>query len=76
MKGVKGFYVTLDEAFAKESAPSELNAWNSYTYEGVGYHKNGGAYVPAKLFKGSKGTIRIEILEMYRAMLLVSVFMQ
>ena len=62
LKGVKGFYVTLDEAFAKESAPSELNAWNSYTYEGVGYHKNGGAYVPAKLFKGSKGTIRIENL--------------
>ena len=62
LKGVKGFYVTLDEAFAKESAPSELNAWNSYTYEGVGYHKNGGAYVPAKLIKGSKGTIRIENL--------------
>ena len=62
LKGVKGFYVTLDEAFAKESAPSELNAWNSYTYEGVGYHKNGGAYVPAKLFKGSQGKIRIENL--------------
>ena len=62
LKGVKGFYVTLDEAFAKESAPSELNAWNSYTYKGVGYHKNGGAYVPAELFKGSKGTIRIENL--------------
>ena len=62
LKGVKGFYVTLDEAFAKESAPSELNAWNSYTYKGVGYHKNGGAYVPAELFKGSRGTIRIENL--------------
>ena len=62
LKGVKGFYVTLDEAFAKESAPSELNAWNSYTYKGVGYHKNGGAYVPAELFKGSQGTIRIENL--------------
>ena len=62
LKGVKGFYVTLDEAFAKESAPSELNAWNSYTYKGVGYHKNGGAYVPAELFKGSQGKIRIENL--------------
>ena len=62
LKGVKGFYVTLDEAFAKESAPSELNAWNSYTYKGVGYHKNGGEYVRAELFKGSRGTIRIENL--------------
>ena len=62
LKGVKGFYVTLDEAYAKESAPSELNAWNSYTYDGVGYKKNGTTYVPAKLFKGSKGTIRIEDL--------------
>ena len=62
LKGVKGFYVTLDEAFAKESSPSELNAWNSYTYKGVGYHKNGGAYVPAELFKGSRGEIRIENL--------------
>ena len=25
--GVKGFYVTLDEKFAQESSPSELNAW-------------------------------------------------
>ena len=62
LKGVKGFYVTLDEAFAKESSPSELNAWNSYTYKGVGYHKNGGPYVPAELFKGSQGKIRIENL--------------
>ena len=62
LKGVKGFYVTLDEAFAKESSPSELNAWNSYTYKGVGYHKNGGAYVPAELFKGRQGKIRIENL--------------
>ena len=55
--GVKGFYVTLDEDYALESAPSELNAWNSYTYKGVGY-KN----VPATLFEGGKGEITIENL--------------
>ena len=55
--GVKGFYVTLDEKYALESAPSELNAWNSYTYKGVGY-KN----VPATLFEGGKGEITIENL--------------
>ena len=55
LKGVKGFYVTLDEAFAKESSPSELNAWNSYEYEYVGYKGK-----PAKLFKGSTGTITIK----------------
>ena len=54
-KGVKGFYVTLDEKFALESAPSELNAWNSYEYENVGYNGK-----PAKLFEGSKGTITIK----------------
>ena len=54
-KGIKGFYVTLDEKFAQESAPSELNAWNSYTYENVGYKNQ-----PAKLFEGSKGTITIK----------------
>ena len=55
VKGVKGFYVTLDERFAQESAPSELNAWNSYEYENVGYKNQ-----PAKLFKGSTGTITIK----------------
>ena len=60
--GVKGFYVTLDEKFALESAPSELNAWNSYSYENVGYKKNGTTYQPAKLFTGNKGTIKIQDL--------------
>ena len=55
IRGVKGFYVTLDEKFAQESAPSELNAWNSYTYENVGYNGK-----PAKLFEGNKGTITIK----------------
>ena len=54
-KGIKGFYVTLDERFAQESAPSELNAWNSYTFENVGYKNQ-----PAKLFEGNKGTITIK----------------
>ena len=54
-KGIKGFYVTLDEKFAQESAPSELNAWKSYTFENVGYKNQ-----PAKLFEGSKGTITIK----------------
>ena len=53
--GIKGFYVTLDEKFAQVSAPSELNAWNSYTFENVGYKNQ-----PAKLFEGSKGTITIK----------------
>ena len=57
--GVKGFYVTLDEKFALESAPSEINAWNSYSYENVGYKKNGTTYQPAKLFTGNKGIIKI-----------------
>ncbi|MEE1458086.1 MAG: hypothetical protein U0K51_01195 [Segatella copri] len=54
-KGIKGFYVTLDEKFAQESVPSELNAWNSYTFENVGYKNQ-----PAKLFEGNKGTITIK----------------
>lgn len=61
-KNVKGFYVTLDEKFAGESKPSELNAWNSYTYENVGYKKNGTTVVPAHLFTGNKGTIKIQDL--------------
>lgn len=32
---IKGMYVTLDKDRANESAPSELNAWNSYTYSGL-----------------------------------------
>ena len=61
-KNVKGFYVTLDEKFAGESKPSELNAWNSYSYENVGYKKNGTEVVPAHLFTGNKGTIKIKDL--------------
>ena len=32
---IRGFYVTLDEACAVESAPSELNAWKSYNIQGL-----------------------------------------
>jgi hypothetical protein len=32
---VRAIYVTLDKGNAVESAPSELNAWNSYTYTGL-----------------------------------------
>ena len=32
---VKAMYITLDTKNAVESAPSELNAWNSYTYTGL-----------------------------------------
>ena len=59
---IKGFYVTLDTKFALQSAPSELNAWNSYTYTNVGYKKNGTTEVKAKMFKGNKGSIVINDL--------------
>ena len=32
---VKYYYVTLDENFAIESTPSELNAWKQYSYSGL-----------------------------------------
>ena len=32
---IRAIYVVLDKANAVESAPSELNAWNSYTYTGL-----------------------------------------
>ena len=34
--GIRAFYVVLDEQNAVESRPSELNAWKSYTYDGLG----------------------------------------
>ena len=33
---IRGLYVTLDKDNAIDSAPSELNAWNSYSYTGLG----------------------------------------
>ena len=52
---IRGFYVTLDKNFALESEPSEINAWNSYTYENVG--KEG---VKATMQDGNNGTITIK----------------
>ena len=59
---IKGFYVTLDEDFAVESKPSEINAWRSYSYENVGYRKFDGSYVAAHLFHGNEGTIAVKNL--------------
>ena len=63
---IKGFYVTLDNAFALESYPSEAKAWNSYTYEGVGtysYDSENDKWIEWKqkptLFEGNKGVIKI-----------------
>ena len=54
---IAGFYVTLDKAYALESAVSEINAWNSYEYENVGTDKQA-----ATMFKGNYGTITIKNL--------------
>jgi len=54
LKRIKGFYVTLDNDFALESNPSEIEAWNSYQYENVGTKTQ-----KATLFKGNKGTIKV-----------------
>jgi len=60
-ENIKAFYVTLDYNFVEaESNPSELNAWNSYTYTNVG--KTG---TPAKLFEGTEGVIQINSLANY-----------
>lgn len=58
--GIKGFYVTLDDKFALESTPSEINAWTSYEYVGVGYTKANGEVVPSTLFQGNVGTIVVK----------------
>ena len=54
---IAGFYVTLDKAYAVESTPSEINAWNSYEYENVGTDKQA-----ATMIKGNSGTITIKDL--------------
>ena len=61
-KAIKGFYVTLDQAFALESNPSEINAWTSYEYENVGYVKPDGTIVKATMQDGNKGSITIKDL--------------
>ena len=54
---IAGFYVTLDKEYAAESAPSEINAWNSYEYVNVGTDKQ-----TATMFKGNSGEIVIKDL--------------
>ena len=55
---VKGFYVTLDSEFAIESAPSEIEAWKSFSYTNVGVP--GDSKRPAKMFYGNEGSISID----------------
>ena len=58
---IKGFYVTLDYKRALESAPTELNAWNSYTYENVTtYNKKGEVLKAGKLQIGNSGYINVK----------------
>lgn len=60
-KPIKGFYVTLDNNFALESAPSELNAWSAGTYDNVGVtNVEGKVVTKAHMFAGNTGTIRIK----------------
>ena len=60
-KFIKGFYVTLDYKRALESKPSELNAWNSYTYENVTtYDKEGKILKTGKLQPGNSGYITVK----------------
>ena len=54
---IAGFYVTLDDKFAVNSA-TELKEWESYQYEGVGTSKQ-----KATLFKGNEGKITIKSLD-------------
>ena len=56
---IKGFYVELDYRNCVESEPSETAAWSAYEYEGVGKHDVAGNIVPAKMFDGNEGTIKI-----------------
>ena len=59
-KPIKGFYVTLDNDFALESHPSEINAWSAGTYEHVGVtDREGKPLTKATMFSGNKGVIRI-----------------
>ena len=51
----------MDYKNAVESAPSELNAWNSYKYQNVAtYDKDGNLLTPGTLFEGTEGVIKVE----------------
>ncbi len=62
---VKGFFVVLDERNALESAPSEIIAWRSFSYTGVGYTNNEDVVQHATYFEGNKGAIRVNGLGKY-----------
>ena len=51
---LKGFYVTLDRDYAIESIPSEINAWDSYSYTNVGTKSTA-----AHMFEGNTGVISV-----------------
>lgn len=53
---IRGFYVTLDKAYALESAPSEWNAWRGYDYENVGVDGKQKAH----MFDGNEGQIMVK----------------
>ena len=58
---IKGFYVTLDYQYAKESGKSELNAWNSYSYENVTKISRLGEIIEkGKLQEGPDGYITVK----------------
>ena len=60
---IKGFYVMLDYKRAIETDPSELNAWNSYTYENVGKQdKNGKILEKTTMQYGNEGYITVRDL--------------
>ena len=44
---IAGFYVLLDQNFAKESTTSEVAAWTQYIYEGVGFQSVNGYQLDA-----------------------------
>ena len=66
---IAGFYVTLDWRRANESGKSEINAWNTYTYENVAkVDATTGkvfANTTAKLQRGNNGYITIKSLEQF-----------
>ena len=58
---IKGFYVTLDYKYARESGKSELNAWNSYSYENVTKISRTGEIIEkGKLQEGPDGYITVK----------------
>jgi len=51
-KDIYAYYVILDKDYAVESAPSELNAWNTYSYEGLNTVYKGDEVAKLKISAG------------------------